>query len=220
MSTSLKPVVVYGCGPKPPNPWKVLMLLEELGVPYEQRTLAFPELKQPPFLQINPNGRVPAIEDPNTGITLWESGAILEYLIETYDKDHRVSFPAGTPESFHAKQWLHYQMSGQGPYYGQAVWFLRHHHEQLPSAQERYIKEIKRVTGVLDGWLEGRQYLVGDKFTFADLAFLPWQNLVAEYFPTLFPRGEFRNVDAWVDRMKARPAIAKVLETRASMPSS
>jgi glutathione S-transferase len=84
-------------------------------------------VKQNPYTSINPNGRVPAVQDPNTGITLWESGAILEYLVETYDKNNTVSFAAGTTQYFEAKQWLHYQMSGQGPYFGQAVWFTVYH---------------------------------------------------------------------------------------------
>lgn len=94
-------------------------------------------LKQEPFVKINPNGRVPAIEDPNTGITLWESGAIIEYLIETYDKDHKIS-SASSPEKFLEKQFLHFQVSGQGPYYGQWAWFKIFHKEQVPSALERY----------------------------------------------------------------------------------
>ena len=73
----------------------------------------FTELKKPPFEALNPNGRVPAIEDPNTGMTLWESGAIIEYLLETYDKDNKLSYTKA-PEKFEQKCWLHFQMSGQG----------------------------------------------------------------------------------------------------------
>lgn len=79
-----------------------------------------PNPKSESFLKINPNGRVPAIEDPNTGIAIWESGAILEYLIEKYDKEYRFSF-AAEPERWYLKQYLHFQMSGQGPYYGQVM---------------------------------------------------------------------------------------------------
>ncbi|GIJ91351.1 glutathione S-transferase, nitrogen catabolite repression regulator [Aspergillus pseudoviridinutans] len=104
-----------------PNPLKVVFILEQLGFLYEQKYLPMDEMKKEPFVNINPNGRIPAIEDPNAAITLWESGAILECLVEAYNKQNAISFPAGTPEYLHAKQWLHFQMSGQGPYFGQAV---------------------------------------------------------------------------------------------------
>ena len=120
------------------------------------------DLKKPPFEKLNPNGRVPAIEDPNTGIVLAESGAIIEYLQETYDKDNTLNYTS-SPEKFQVKQWLHFQMSGQGPYFGQAMWFTKFHHEKLKSPQDRYLNEIKRVLSVLDRHLEGKQYLVGDK---------------------------------------------------------
>jgi glutathione S-transferase len=121
------------------------------------------DLKKPPFEKINVNGRVPAIEDPNTGITLWESGAIIEYLTEVYDTKNTLSF-ASSPEKYLVKQWLHFQMSGQGPYYGQAAWFAKFHPEQIDSAKDRYFEQIKRVLGVLNKALEGKQYLVGDKW--------------------------------------------------------
>jgi glutathione S-transferase len=92
------------------------MVLEELGLPHEINPISFPDLKKPEFLKINPNGRMPAIYDPNTDLTLWESGAIIEYLIEVYDKDHKMSFAPGSNDSFLAKQWLFFQVSGQGPY--------------------------------------------------------------------------------------------------------
>jgi len=117
---SLKPVTLWGHD-SGPNAWKVAIVLEELKVPYTFKFIEFPDMKKEPYESINPNGRVPAIQDPNTGIKLWESGAIIEYLIETYDKEHKISFDFGTKESYEAKQWLFYQVSGQGPYFGQAV---------------------------------------------------------------------------------------------------
>lgn len=92
----------------------MVLLLKELGLPYEYKYWDFPDLKTPPYEKINPNGRVPSIEDPNTGITLWESGAILEYLIETYDTKQKFTYTS-SPEKFRLKQWLHFQVSGQGP---------------------------------------------------------------------------------------------------------
>ncbi|KAF9889020.1 glutathione S- transferase, nitrogen catabolite repression regulator [Aspergillus nanangensis] len=149
-----------------PNPKKVRMILEELGIPYKTHDLEFSEMKQPPFLSINPNGRVPAIVDPNNqSITIWESGAIIEYLVEVYDHHRTISFAPSTPEYFHAKQWLHFQMSGQGPYFGQAVWFKVHHPEFIGSCFDRYVNEIRRVSGVLDNVLQERDYLVGGRLS-------------------------------------------------------
>ena len=115
MSLQLKPIRLYGLG-RTANPLKVGIILEELGLPYEPVSVAISDVKKPEYTAINPNGRLPSIHDPNTGITLWESGAIIEYLIETYDKNRQLSFASETPEFWHARQWLHFQVSGQGPY--------------------------------------------------------------------------------------------------------
>lgn len=213
---SLKPIVLYSHATGP-NPWKVTAVLEELKLPYETKFLQFPEMKQDPFEKLNPNGRVPAIEDPNTGISLWESGAIVEYLVETYDKQNTISFAAGSPEYFQAKQWLHYQMSGQGPYFGQAVWFSVFHQEKIQSAIDRYLNEIRRVSGVLNRELEGKEYLVGGKYSFVDVAFVPWYVAIgARLAGAVDVAKEFPNLNAWLERVKARPAVAKTFQDRAA----
>lgn len=208
-----QPITVYMHG-RSPNPWKVFMILEELSLPYTAKSVPYSEIKSEPFISVNPNGRLPAIEDPNTGITLWESGAIVEYLVETYDKDHRISFTHGTADYFRAKQYLHFQMSGQGPYFGQAAWFLMYHPETVVSAQERYINEIKRVTGVLEGILKGKEFLVGGKLSYADVAFLPWYSLVES--PLLADKvdlaKDFPGVKAWLNRIQASDGVAKALK--------
>ncbi len=101
-----------------------------------------------------------------------ESNAILQYLVDKYDPEHKISV-SDTDEKYTQLQWLYFQASGQGPYYGQLVWFLRYHPEKVPSAVERYKKEIDRVIGVLDGVLSKQQWLVGGKLTIADLSFVP-----------------------------------------------
>lgn len=190
------------------------MILEELNVPYEHKFIDFADLKKEPFESINPNGRVPAIEDPNTGISIWESGAILEYLVDTYDKQHTISF--ASKEYYESKQWLHFQTSGQGPYFGQAAWFTVYHAEKLPSAIERYVNEIRRVSGVLDRWLENKEYLVGGKYSYVDAAFVPWFGVIAVLWSDKIDiEKEFPHVNAWLDRIKARPAIAKALDDKA-----
>lgn len=214
-SPQLKPIKVWGKGGA--NPPKVAMLLEELDLPREITHVE--NVKGPEYLAVNPNGRTPAIYDPNTDLTIWESGAILQYLAERYDTQHKLSFPLGTPEAEHARQWLYFQVSGQGPYFGQAVWFEKYHHERLPSALERYAKEVARVTGVLEGHL-GRQegeagdgpWLVGGRFSYADLAFLSWQRVLPMILgKEVYDPDEFPLVKGWVRRMVARPALEKVL---------
>ncbi|KAI0394616.1 glutathione S-transferase [Xylariaceae sp. FL0594] len=219
-SSTVKPIKVWGRGG--PNPPKVVMILEELGLPYEHQPISFADIKKPEYLAVNPNGRIPAIHDPNTNLTLWESGAIVEYLVETYDKDNKISYPRGSNESYLTKQWLYYQVSGQGPYYGQAVWFHKFHHEKLPSAIERYVKEIKRVTGVVEGHLERQKatagsdgpWLVGDKLTFADIAWYMWQTLVQKALPedADLTFDEFPNVQAWLAKLGERPSVQKAVE--------
>jgi glutathione S-transferase len=107
MSSSLKPIVIYG--KHGPNPPKVRMLAEEIGLPYDLKDIQFSDLKGAEFLAVNPNGRMPAIHDPNEDFTIWESGAILEYLIEKYDTERKVSFAPGSKEAYLAKQWLFFQ---------------------------------------------------------------------------------------------------------------
>ena len=218
MSSQIKPIKVWGQGG--PNPPKVAIILAELGLPHEIVPIQFSEVKKPEYLAINPNGRIPSIHDPNTGLTLWETGAIIEYLMERYDTEHRLSFAPGTPDSYHAKQWLYFQVSGQGPYYGQAVWFKKYHPEQLPSAVERYVKEINRVTGVLDKYLAQQKeehggsdgpWLVGNKMSFADLAFVPWQGVLGRLFEKdEYDDEKYPHVKEWIGKMMSREKVKAV----------
>ncbi|KAI9842847.1 MAG: glutathione S- transferase, nitrogen catabolite repression regulator [Sclerophora amabilis] len=209
-----KPITLYSHA-SGPNPWKVAIVLEELGIPYHTKMMEFSELKKEPFEKININGRVPAIEDPNTGITLWESGAILEYLVDEYDKEGKLSFKS-SPEKYEASQWVYFQASGQGPYFGQAAWFSHFHEEKVPSAVTRYNNEIKRVVRVLDRALEGKEYLVGGRVSFADLAFLTWQMILPFAMgDAMFDAAkEYPNYHAWNERLMARPAVKKVVEDK------
>lgn len=202
------------------DPWKCAMVLEELGIPYEAEFPA--NVKAESYLSINPNGRVPAIVDPNANpeLTLWESGAIIEYLVETYDKDHKLSY-GSFPENYLTKQWLFFQVSGQGPYFGQATWFHFFHREDVPSAKERYLKEIERVCGVIDLHLKrtGSEYLVGNKCTYADLSFITW-NIVATAVVgkagwDFDPAAKLPHFDRWMKNLIERPAVKKVLADKA-----
>ncbi|KAK3293727.1 glutathione S-transferase [Chaetomium fimeti] len=219
--SNLQPILLWGR--RGPNPPKVTMMLEELNIPYTHIPIDFKDVKNPEYTAINPNGRLPAIRDPNNSdFTLWESGAIVEYLVERYDTDRKLSFAPGTSEAYLAKQWLFFQASGQGPYFGQATWFKMYHHEKLPSAFERYAGEVKRVSGVLESYLgEVKQkgegggdgpWLVGGKLTFADISFVVWYcwmewSLEEEEFNL----GEYPVVKEWLYKMKARESVDKVL---------
>jgi glutathione S-transferase len=217
---SLKPITLWGHD-SGSNAWKVAMVLEELSVPYTVKIIDFPDMKKEAYESINPNGRVPSIEDPNTGITLWESGAIIEYLVETYDKQNNFNFASGSKEYYEAKQWLYYQVSGQGPYFGQAVWFTLYHPEKLPSVVDRYVNEIRRVSGVLNGVLQGKEFLVGGKYSYADASFVMWYAIAPLFADRINLATDFPALNAWLERIKARPAISKIIKDReAAMAAS
>jgi glutathione S-transferase len=207
--TTLKPIKVWG-ELTTPNPPKVLIILEELNVRYEVKPIDFAALKQKPYTDLNPNGRMPTIEDPNTGLVLWETGAILQYLISTYDKDGKISYSTGN-EHWQQLQWLAFQISGQGPYFGQYTWFSYFHPEKVESVIERYLKEAERVNGVLNSHLENREWLVGDKCTYADLAFLTWANTIKGAAGDKL-KAEYPAYDAWVAKLNARPAVKKIVD--------
>ncbi|CAI4210949.1 unnamed protein product [Parascedosporium putredinis] len=169
------------------EPWKCALIMEELGIPYETKFVAFEDVKKEPFISLNPNGRLPAIEDPNTGLTLWESGAIVQYLIEQYDTEHKISY-ADSPNNCVVQ-----------PVFP----------EKIPIAIDRYKNEAVRVTGVLDKVLQDRDWLVGDKCTYADLSFIAWQRRVTVFFGTDF-YDQFPKAKAWMERMEARATVQKV----------
>lgn len=205
-----------------PNSWKVIWLLEELQLNYTINSFRFDDVKKPPFIDVNPNGRVPAIQDPNTDLTLWESGAINAYLIEEYDTAHRVSY-ADRNQHHLCSQYLHFQMSGQGPYFGQCGIFTHLWPEKLPPVIKRYADEIKRVLGVLEIVLAAKpadqQWLVGDRMTFADMAFVPWDDrldqVLMQSWDEVFEGTP--HVRAWHEKMVALPSWKRSMEIRARL---
>ncbi|CAG8910174.1 unnamed protein product [Penicillium egyptiacum] len=233
MSSTIKPIQLYG-GIVGPNPLKVGIVLTLLEVPFESVPVTFAKVKEPEYEAINPNGRLPSIHDPNTNLTIWESGAIIEYLIERYDTNEprKLSFTPGSAEAELARSFLHLQATGQGPYYGQAYWFKIYHAEKVPSAVKRYVDEVKRVTGVLDKWLgkqkEGNDknlgdgpWLVGNKMSYADVAFIPWQKGArAALGDGEFDADEFPNEKEWFARMISKEPIKAVLDSSAEQMAS
>ena len=148
-----------------------------------------------------------------------ESNAIIEYIVEKYDTSNKLSF--SDFESKHQmRQWLYFQASGQGPYYGQAVWYIKACNGEPKECVERYQNETRRVLGVLNGVLEGKDWLVGDRISVADIAFLQWNTSADRIILGQdFIDNEAPNVRRWMKDMMARPGIAKVMEDRVKMLS-
>ncbi|WDF73173.1 glutathione S-transferase family protein [Novosphingobium sp. KACC 22771] len=182
-----------------PNGWKATILLEELGVPYKVTPISLTnhEQKTPEFLAINPNGKIPALVDD--GFAVFESGAILLYLAEKFGR----FIPADAQGRSRAIQWVMWQVSGLGPMMGQATVFNRYFPEKLPSVIERYTRESRRLLGVLDTALEGRDYLVGD-YSIADIACFPWVRGHEWAGVTL---DGLPNIARWMAAIGARPAV-------------
>ncbi len=189
-----------------PNGYKVSIALEEMGLAYTVRAidLGRKEQKEPWYLEINPNGRIPAIVDHDEGdFGVFESGAILIYLAE---KTGRFLATDARGRS-RVLQWLMFQMGGIGPMQGQANVFYRYAPEKIPYAIDRYQKETLRLYGVLERQLEGREYLV-DEASIADFATYPW---VRGYEWSGLSIEDLPNVRRWLDTMSARAGVRKGL---------
>lgn len=169
------------------------------------------EQKEPWFLEINPNGRIPALTDTfpdGKVLPIFESGSIMQYLIERYDTEHKLSFPAGSREHFEVNNWLFFQNAGVGPMQGQANHFTRYAPEQIEYGINRYRNETRRLYGVLNEHLKSgnREYLVGNKCTIADISHFGW---VATAAWAGIEINDYPELKAWEARMEARPAVAK-----------
>ena len=201
-----------------PNGVKVSIMLEEIGLPYEVHLVDFnkDDQKTPEFLSLNPNGKIPAILDPDgpggTPLPLFESGAILQYLAEKTGK----LLPADAARKYQTIQWVHFQMGGIGPMFGQVGFFHkfggREYEDKRPL--ERYVAESKRLLGVMEARLNGRQWIMDDEYTIADISMLGWvRNLIGFYGAReLVAFDRFRSVATWLDRGLARPAVQRGLE--------
>lgn len=187
-----------------PNGWKASVMLEELGVPYEvvALDLAAKQQKEPAYLEINPNGRIPAIVDRSNGhFAVFESGAILIYLARKYGK----FLPTDPNKESQVIQWLMFQMSGIGPMMGQANVFYRYMPEKIPVAIQRYQNECRRLFEVLDRQLEGRESIC-DEYSIADIAHWCWIRI---YEWAGVDVTGLDNLMAWSARMASRPACIR-----------
>ena len=208
-----------------PNGVKVSIALEELGLPYEVHRVAFDTNDQhsPEFTSLNPNGKIPAIIDPNgpdgRPIALFESGAILVYLA---GKTGRL-MPEDATGRYEALQWVMFQMGGIGPMFGQVGFFHkfagREYEDKRP--RDRYIAEARRLLGVLDRHLEGRAWMLGEEYSIVDIATFPWvRNLVGFYGAGELVRfNEFSSVQRVLDAFVARPAVQRGLAIPAAPPA-
>ena len=200
-----------------PNGVKVSIALEELGLPYEPHLVSFETNDQtsPEFLSLNPNNKIPAILDPHgpgdKPLALFESGAILIYLAEKTGQ----LLPQDAAARYETIQWLMWQMGGVGPMFGQLGFFHKFagkdYEDKRP--RDRYVAESRRLLGVLNQRLAGRQWVMGDTYTIADIAIWPWvRNLVGFYGAgDLVEFGQFTELQRVVDAFVARPAVAKGL---------
>ena len=191
-----------------PNGHKISIALEELGLPYNVHHLSLSknEQKEPEYLKLNPNGRIPTIIDrDNNDFVVFESGAILMYLAEKTGK----LLSSNPDERSREIQWLMFQMGGIGPMMGQAnVWF-RYWDETYQPAIDRYQNETKRLFGVMDGHLKGREYLANE-LSIADIANWAWVRI---YDWSGVSIDNFPHLSAWLDRLDQRPAFQKGIKT-------
>jgi len=208
-----------------PNGQKPALILEELkaaypsaGLEYDVRVLTLSkfEQKEPWYLKINPNGRVPALvhHRPNgTDFAVFESSAIISYLVQRFDPEHKFSFPVGSDWESEALQWIFFAHGGVAPSQGQAAYFQRAAPEKIPFVIDRFVNETNRVFSVLEERLKDRDWLVGpDRGTYsiADINVWPWVKSHALSGPETLD--EFPNLHKWVERIRGRKAAQIAIE--------
>jgi GST-like protein len=201
-----------------PNGVKISIMLEEIGLPYEPHTINIGKNESftPEFLSLNPNGKIPAIIDPNgpdgAPLGLFESGAILQYLAEKTGK----LLPADAARRYQTIQWVYFQMSSIGPMFGQVGFFYKFAGREIADKRplERYVAESKRLLGVLERRLTGQQWMMGDDYTIADIALIGWVRGLIGFYGAgeLVGFDSFAQVAAWLERGLARPAVQRGLE--------
>jgi GST-like protein len=200
-----------------PNGVKVSIMLEEIGLPYEPHLVDIMknENAEPEFVALNPNGKIPAIIDPDgpggRPLALFESGAILLYLAEKTGK----LLPADAARRYECIQWVFFQMAAIGPMFGQVGYFHKFAGKELEDKRplERYRAESERLLRVLEARLAGRQWIMDEEYGIADIATLGWvRNLIGFYGAReLVHYDELQHVPAWLERCLARPAVQRGL---------
>jgi len=201
-----------------PNGVKVSAMLEETGLPYEPHRVDITEDEQftPEFLALNPNNKIPAILDPDgpggESFGLWETGAILLYLAEKTGK----LLPTDQARRHETQQWLMWQMGGVGPMFGQFGHFWKVAADKTADDYgiERYAEETRRLLSVLEGRLAGRDWIMGEDYTVADVATWPWVRVLGGFYDAAERLGldDYPRVGDWLERATARPASKAAVE--------
>jgi GST-like protein len=186
-----------------PNGRKPLIMLEEISLPYTVHIIDITKGDQfkPEYVAINPNSKIPAITDRETGLTIFESAAILIYLAEKAGK----LLPTAQKERFQVLEWLMFQIGSIGPMFGQLGHFKQFAPEKIPYAIERYEKETLRLYGVLDLQLTQHEFIAGD-YSIADIATFPW---IASYDRFGLSLDNYPNLKRWFEIVQQRPAVEK-----------
>jgi GST-like protein len=201
-----------------PNGVKVSIALEELGLPYEAHAIDIGKNESwtPEFLSLNPNGKIPAIIDPDgpggAPLGLFESGAILLYLAEKTG----MLLTKDAARRYETIQWVFFQMAAVGPMFGQVGYFHKFAGREIEDKRplERYRAESQRLLGVLETRVDGRRWIMGDDYTIADISLLGWvRNLIGFYGARdLVAFDTLTHVPAWLERGLARPAVQRGLD--------
>ncbi len=209
-----------------PNGVKASIMLEETGLPYEVHTVNFATNDQttPEFMSLNPNNKIPAIIDPDgpggAPLALFESGAILIYLAEKTGR----FMPQDAAGRYQAIQWVMFQVGGIGPMFGQVGFFHKFAGKDYEDKRplERYVAESKRLLGVLEGHLAGRDWMVGNEYSIADIAIFPWVGNMIGFYGAgeLVGFSNFPNVQRVLDAFVARPAVARGLQIPSRPPAA
>ncbi|ATI00061.1 glutathione binding-like protein [Alcaligenes faecalis] len=200
-----------------PNGVKVSIMLEEIGLPYEPHLVSFERNDQlsPEFISLSSNNKIPAILDPNgpgdKPLALFESGAILIYLAEKTGQ----LLSADPAQRYETLQWLMFQMGGVGPMFGQLGFFHKFAGKDFEDKRprDRYVNESKRLLGVIDKHLDGKDWMVGNSYSITDIALFPWiANLIGFYGAgELVEYEQFKNVARVLQQFQARPAVQRGL---------
>jgi len=205
MSAEKKPITVYGQGS--PKAVQIAIFLAELSLPYEFEQSAMADQKS-------------GIHDPNTNITLLQPAAILEYIVSNYNKDHRIIFRRGTPEFWHAKDWLAFETTIHAPVCEQFQKFNSLHSERSSTVVQHYAAELKSVTSTLEDRLSKQKeqhpgegpWLVGDKLSFVDLSFLAWQQSVSLAAKDDYDVAAYPLVKGWLEKLYSQASVKEVLK--------
>lgn len=200
-----------------PNGIKVSAMLEETGLAYEPHLVSFAENDQftPEFLSLNPNNKIPAIIDPDgpggVPLGLFESGAILIYLAEKTG----MFLPSDAARRYETIQWLMWQMGGAGPMFGQFGFFHAFAGKEIEDRRPftRYKEESQRLLDVLNDRLEGREFVMGDDYTIADIAIWPWVRVLSGFYDAydVLEMDDVPHVNRWHETCAARPASVKAV---------